>query len=269
MAAGVRPVAVFGPEHGFRGSAQAGGSEGTTPIHAPAFPSTTSTAWTRTRSRACSPMPASTRSCSTSPTSERGSTPTSGPCTRRWSPLPGRRGVRGAGQAQSDRRRRGRPLLDPEYSSFVGLKPIAQQHGMTVGELARFFDAEFLPDAGGRLDELDHHRQLGGELVRVGAGSGVEAFGPLDRSGEAFVVGPAGASGAVLAGTGAAPAGPATPSHRARLQALAGPTPSQEQRRTTPGGYAAPSVTIRAAAAAPACAPPGAEAPSPRPRCAP
>lgn len=28
MAAGVRPVAVFGPEHGFRGSAQAGGSEG-------------------------------------------------------------------------------------------------------------------------------------------------------------------------------------------------------------------------------------------------
>src|SRR5690606_11885891 len=28
VAAGVKPVAAFGPEHGFRGSAQAGGSEG-------------------------------------------------------------------------------------------------------------------------------------------------------------------------------------------------------------------------------------------------
>ncbi|PRX95483.1 exo-beta-N-acetylmuramidase NamZ family protein [Allonocardiopsis opalescens] len=48
------------------------------------------------------------------------------------------------------------PTLDPAYATFVGLKPIVQQHGMTVGELARLFDAEFLPgDEGGRLDRLD------------------------------------------------------------------------------------------------------------------
>lgn len=37
------------------------------------------------------------------------------------------------------------PMLYPEYSTAVGLKPICQQHGMTVGELAHLFNAEFLP----------------------------------------------------------------------------------------------------------------------------
>ncbi|MGE6258312.1 exo-beta-N-acetylmuramidase NamZ family protein [Heyndrickxia sporothermodurans] len=35
------------------------------------------------------------------------------------------------------------PMLDTKYSSFVGLYPIALQHGMTVGELANFFNKEF------------------------------------------------------------------------------------------------------------------------------
>jgi uncharacterized protein YbbC (DUF1343 family) len=48
------------------------------------------------------------------------------------------------------------PMLDPAFSSGVGRKPIVQQHGMTIGELARLFDAEFLPaDAGGRLRSLE------------------------------------------------------------------------------------------------------------------
>jgi uncharacterized protein YbbC (DUF1343 family) len=34
-------------------------------------------------------------------------------------------------------------LLDPNFSSFVGLYPIPMRHGMTVGELARLFNAEF------------------------------------------------------------------------------------------------------------------------------
>ncbi len=34
-------------------------------------------------------------------------------------------------------------LLDPEYSSFVGLYPIPMRHGMTTGELALFLNAEF------------------------------------------------------------------------------------------------------------------------------
>jgi uncharacterized protein YbbC (DUF1343 family) len=55
------------------------------------------------------------------------------------------------------------PMLDPAYSSGVGLKPIVQQHGMTIGELARFFDAELLPaDTGGRrLSRLDIVRLKG------------------------------------------------------------------------------------------------------------
>ena len=30
-------------------------------------------------------------------------------------------------------------LVDPDYSSFVGLYPIPNRHGMTVGELATLF----------------------------------------------------------------------------------------------------------------------------------
>jgi uncharacterized protein YbbC (DUF1343 family) len=48
------------------------------------------------------------------------------------------------------------PLLDPAYASDVGLKPIAQQHGMTAGELARMFAELFLPadTDGKRLADL-------------------------------------------------------------------------------------------------------------------
>ncbi|HET8654461.1 MAG TPA: DUF1343 domain-containing protein [Longimicrobiaceae bacterium] len=34
-------------------------------------------------------------------------------------------------------------ILDPKFGSFVGLYPIASRYGMTVGELARFYNREF------------------------------------------------------------------------------------------------------------------------------
>ncbi|MFS0688641.1 DUF1343 domain-containing protein [Sporosarcina sp. 179-K 8C2 HS] len=34
-------------------------------------------------------------------------------------------------------------LVDPDYTSFVGLYPIPSRHGMTVGELAAYFNEEF------------------------------------------------------------------------------------------------------------------------------
>lgn len=40
-------------------------------------------------------------------------------------------------------------VLDPAFSSFVGLYPVAMRHGMTVGELAAMFNEEF--DIGARL----------------------------------------------------------------------------------------------------------------------
>ncbi|MGC0252133.1 glycoside hydrolase family 3 N-terminal domain-containing protein [Pseudactinotalea sp. Z1748] len=38
------------------------------------------------------------------------------------------------------------PVLDPALSSFVGLREIPMQHGLTVGELASLFNGEFLDD---------------------------------------------------------------------------------------------------------------------------
>ncbi|KAF1711891.1 hypothetical protein CSC71_09430 [Pseudoxanthomonas sangjuensis] len=35
------------------------------------------------------------------------------------------------------------PVLDPEFSSFVGMFPIPVRHGMTIGELATLFNDEF------------------------------------------------------------------------------------------------------------------------------
>lgn len=39
-------------------------------------------------------------------------------------------------------------MMTEDYTSGVGLKPIIQQHGMTVGELARYFNGELLPAEG-------------------------------------------------------------------------------------------------------------------------
>jgi uncharacterized protein YbbC (DUF1343 family) len=33
-------------------------------------------------------------------------------------------------------------VLDPDFASFVGPAPIAMRYGMTIGELAQFFNAE-------------------------------------------------------------------------------------------------------------------------------
>jgi uncharacterized protein YbbC (DUF1343 family) len=35
------------------------------------------------------------------------------------------------------------PVLDPEYKSFIGLYPIPERHGMTMGELAQLFNGHF------------------------------------------------------------------------------------------------------------------------------
>lgn len=42
------------------------------------------------------------------------------------------------------------PVLDPTLASFVGRAPIALRHGMTVGELAGLFNAAFIPTQAGK-----------------------------------------------------------------------------------------------------------------------
>ncbi|WP_208026218.1 exo-beta-N-acetylmuramidase NamZ family protein [Amycolatopsis acidicola] len=149
VAAGVRPVAAFGPEHGFRGSAQAGGSEGDytdprtgIPVYDAYGASVDGLAGMITKSGAdtivfdiadvgarfytyiwslYTAMAAAARA------------EASFLVLDRPNPL--------GGKAFG-------PMLDPAFASGVGLKPIVQQHGMTVGELARYFAGEFLSSAG-------------------------------------------------------------------------------------------------------------------------
>ncbi len=66
------------------------------------------------------------------------------------------------------------PMMTPAYESGVGAKEIVQAHGMTVGELARYFDAEFLPDEeGGRVDELTVVEVSGWRREVLYAGTGL------------------------------------------------------------------------------------------------
>lgn len=44
------------------------------------------------------------------------------------------------------------PMMTSYYTSGVGLREIVQQHGMTVGELAQFFNGEFLANEAGAVD---------------------------------------------------------------------------------------------------------------------
>lgn len=46
------------------------------------------------------------------------------------------------------------PILDPDYASFVGKYPIPQRHGMTVGELAKLFNKEFDIEADLKVVEM-------------------------------------------------------------------------------------------------------------------
>jgi uncharacterized protein YbbC (DUF1343 family) len=59
-------------------------------------------------------------------------------------------------------RRADGPVLDRAFASGVGTAPVALQHGLTMGELATFLDAEVLPEAAGRsLPSLDVVRVSG------------------------------------------------------------------------------------------------------------
>lgn len=149
VAAGVKPVAAFGPEHGFRGSAQAGGSEGdyTDPrtgipvydaygVDAPKLAGLFTKAGVDTVVFDIADVGARFYTYIWSLYTAMVAAAKAGAAfvvLDRPNPLGG--GVAG-------------PVLDPAFASGVGRKPIAQQHGMTAGELARFFAGEFLPAEG-------------------------------------------------------------------------------------------------------------------------
>jgi uncharacterized protein YbbC (DUF1343 family) len=158
VAAGSKPLAAFGPEHGFRGTSQAGGSEGNytdprtgIPVYDAYNASAEDLAGMYTKAGVDTvvfdiagagarfytytwtmylAMQAAVLTGASFMVLDR-------PC-----PI--------GGQAFG-------PQLDPAYATLVGLKPIVQQPGMTAGELATLFNALFLPgDTGGkRLSSLE------------------------------------------------------------------------------------------------------------------
>lgn len=157
VAAGVAPTAVFGPEHGFRGTAQAGGSEGDYLDPRTQIP--VYDAYGATAAKLAGLFTKSGIDTLVFDIADVGSRF----YTYIWSMYTAMQAAvpTGVDFVVLDRPNPvgGKPygpMLDPAFSSGVGRKPIVQQHGMTAGELARFFDAEFLPtDAGGRVKSLE------------------------------------------------------------------------------------------------------------------
>jgi uncharacterized protein YbbC (DUF1343 family) len=154
-AAGVSIGGVFGPEHGFRGSAQAGGSEGTgvdarTGLTVYDAYGASQATWATLYDRAgvqtvvFDIQDAGSRFY-----------------TYIWTlydsmVAAARRGIRYVvldrpnpigGRAYG-------PMMTTPFTTGVGKKEIVQQHGMTVGELARFYNGEFLPADAGRPVDL-------------------------------------------------------------------------------------------------------------------
>lgn len=149
--AGLRPAAAFGPEHGFRGTSQAGGSEGdyTDPrTGVPVYDAYGATA---------AKLAGMFRQAGVDTVVFDIAGVGARFYTYTWSMYTAMCAAVGAGasfvvldrpnpiggQAYG-------PVLDPAYATGVGLQPVAQQTGMTSGELARMFDALFVPgDCGG------------------------------------------------------------------------------------------------------------------------
>jgi uncharacterized protein YbbC (DUF1343 family) len=145
-------IAVFGPEHGFRGTAQAGGSQGFYDDPRTGLP--VYDTYGKSGPALADVFTASGVDTVLYDIQDVGARF----YTYIWTlydsmvaaALAGKRFVvLDRPNAISGRQASG-PVLHPEYATFVGRKPIAQAHGMTVGELARLFNAVWVPGDAGR-----------------------------------------------------------------------------------------------------------------------
>ncbi|MFE0422646.1 exo-beta-N-acetylmuramidase NamZ domain-containing protein [Streptomyces sp. NPDC058953] len=141
-------VAVFGPEHGFRGTAQAGGSEGRYDDPATGLP--VYDTYRKSGQPLADVFTASGVDTVVFDIQDVGARF----YTYIWTlfdcmesaALAGKRFVVLDRPNPMTGRTALGPVLDMRYSSFVGRRPIPQTHGMTVAELARLFNGEFLKD---------------------------------------------------------------------------------------------------------------------------
>ncbi|MEV7727813.1 DUF1343 domain-containing protein [Streptomyces sp. NPDC087917] len=146
-------VAVFGPEHGFRGTAQAGGSEGSSRDPATGLP--VYDTYDKSGQKLADLFTAAGVDTVVFDIQDVGARF----YTYVWTLYDCMRAAALAGKAVVvlDRpnpvggRRAAGPVLERPYASFVGREPIALAHGMTAAELALLFNGEFLAAAPVRL----------------------------------------------------------------------------------------------------------------------
>ncbi|AWK07897.1 DUF1343 domain-containing protein [Streptomyces spongiicola] len=139
-------VAVFGPEHGFRGTAQAGGSEGRYDDPATGLP--VYDTYLKSGQPLADVFTASGVDTVVFDVQDAGARF----YTYIWTMydcmaaavLAGKRFVVLDRPNPVTGRAALGPVLDKAFATFVGREPIAQAHGMTVAELALLFNAEFL-----------------------------------------------------------------------------------------------------------------------------
>ncbi|MGW3114615.1 exo-beta-N-acetylmuramidase NamZ family protein [Streptomyces sp. NPDC001091] len=142
----VRLTAVFGPEHGFRGTAQAGGSEGRYDDPATGLP--VYDTYLKSGQPLADAFTASGVDTVVFDIQDAGARF----YTYIWTlydcmeaaALAGKRFVVLDRPNPVTGRAALGPVLHQEFATFVGRRPIAQAHGMTVAELARLFNGEFL-----------------------------------------------------------------------------------------------------------------------------
>ncbi|MGW5325886.1 exo-beta-N-acetylmuramidase NamZ family protein [Streptomyces sp. NPDC004014] len=145
----VRLTAVFGPEHGFRGTAQAGGSEGRYDDPATGLP--VFDTYLKSGQPLADVFTASGVDTVVFDIQDVGARF----YTYIWTLYDCMEAARLAGKSfvvldrpnpVTGRSAQG-PVLHREFATFVGRQPIAQAHGMTVAELALLFNGEFLDGA--------------------------------------------------------------------------------------------------------------------------
>ncbi|MFE8945728.1 exo-beta-N-acetylmuramidase NamZ domain-containing protein [Streptomyces sp. NPDC007856] len=142
----VNLTAVFGPEHGFRGTAQAGGSEGRYDDPATGLP--VYDTYLKNGQQLADIFTASGVDTVVFDIQDVGARF----YTYIWTlydcmeaaQLAGKRFVVLDRPNPVTGRETQGPVLHKEFATFVGRQPIAQAHGMTVAELARLFNGEFL-----------------------------------------------------------------------------------------------------------------------------
>ncbi|MGY1452722.1 exo-beta-N-acetylmuramidase NamZ family protein [Streptomyces sp. SS8] len=189
---------VFGPEHGFRGSAQAGGSE-------PEFtdPRTGLTVYDAYGAGAAKLAELFTRAGADTIVFDIQDVGVRF-YTYIWTMYSAMVAARSTGArfVVLDRpnpigRRADGPLMTEEFTSGVGAEVIIQQHGMTVGELARYFNGELLPaeGGGGKVAELEVVPVRGWDPYSTAHGSGLPWVPPSPNM-------PTADTAVVYAGTG-------------------------------------------------------------------